>query len=316
VTTAGAVWCWGYNATGQLGNGSFTNASVPVQVLDTTGTAPLAGVIAIAAGQSHTCAVTDAGATLCWGDNAEGELGNGTENSSSIPVPVSGLSSGVAGISAGSRFTCAVTTAGTALCWGKGDSGQLGNGNATDSATPTAVLDPNGSAPLSGVVTISAGVDHTCAVTSGGTVFCWGSNSANQLGGGTVSDLSYSPLEVSDSVETEPLSGVAAIAASQDHTCAVTTAGATLCWGGANADGDLGNGGSSNVTTATPVSGLSSGVTAIAAGSEHSCAVTSGGAVWCWGDNAVGQLGDGSTRNSAGPVLASGAGNKGFLKLF
>jgi alpha-tubulin suppressor-like RCC1 family protein len=315
LTTAGAVWCWGYNATGQLGDGTLTQSTIPVQVLDSTGSGPLSGVVAISAGDRHTCALKSTGAALCWGDNSEGELGTGTENGSAIPVEVPGLPSGVAAISAGSQFTCAVTATSGALCWGKGDSGQLGNGSATNSAIPAAVLDPTGNAPISGVVAISAGFEHTCALMSGGTVFCWGTDIANQLGSGAVGTLSYTPLEVLDSTGNTPVGGVVAISAGQYHTCAVTSIGATLCWGN-NAEGELGDGSSSNASPAVPVSGLSDGVASIAAGYQHTCALTNAGAVWCWGVNAAGQLGDSSTRNSSTPVLASGAGNNGFLQPF
>ncbi|MGD0906039.1 MAG: RCC1 repeat-containing protein [Candidatus Acidiferrales bacterium] len=314
LTTAGAVWCWGYNATGQLGNGTLTQSSIPVQVLDSSGTAPLSGAVAISAGQYHTCAVTSAGAALCWGDNTVGELGNGTYTGTSIPVPVSGLSLGAVAIAAGSHFTCAVTTTGAALCWGEGDSGQLGNGYATNSATPAAVLDPTGSAPISGVVAISAGFEHTCALTSGGSAFCWGTDGTNQPGSGTLSQSNI-PVQVLNPAGTAPISGVAAISAGQFHTCAVTSGGEPFCWGD-NAEGELGDGSTSSVTIALPVSGLSGGVAAIAAGYQHTCALTNAGAVWCWGSNATGQLGNDSTDSSSLPVLAAGAGNKGFLQIF
>jgi len=315
LTSGGAVWCWGYNATGQLGNGTFTQSSTPVEVLDPTGNAPLSGVAVIAAGQYHTCAVTNAGAALCWGDNAKSELGNGTDMGSNIPVAVSGLSSGVATISAGSYFTCAVTTVGGALCWGEGTSGQLGNGNATNSTTPAEVLDPTGNAPLSGVVAISASFENACALTSVGTVQCWGANTAGQLGIAATGPQSNIPVEVLDSTGKSPLTGVVAIAAGQSHTCAVTAAGAALCWGD-NAEGELGNSSSSDADSPVPVSGLSSGVAAIAVGYGHTCAVTSSGAAQCWGRNLDGQLDSGSTMPSPTPVDAVGVGNTGFLQLF
>jgi alpha-tubulin suppressor-like RCC1 family protein len=315
LTSGGAVWCWGYNATGQLGNGTFTLSSTPVEVLDPAGNAPLSDVAVIAAGQYHTCAVTNAGAALCWGDNAKSELGNGTDMGSNIPVAVSGLSSGVATISAGSYFTCAVTTVGGALCWGEGTSGQLGNGNATNSTTPAEVLDPTGNAPLSGVVAISASFENACALTSAGTVQCWGANTAGQLGIAATGPQSNIPVEVLDSTGKSPLTDVVAIAAGQSHTCAVNAAGAALCWGD-NSEGELGNSSSSDADSPVPVSGLSSGVAAIAAGYGHTCAVTSSGAAQCWGRNLDGQIDSGSTMPSSTPVDAVGVGNTGFLQLF
>ncbi len=315
LTNTGTVWCWGDNANGQLGNGTFVQSSVPMQVLDSTGNAPLSGVIAIAAGQYHTCAVTSAGAALCWGDNAKGELGNGTEIGSNLPVQVSGLTSGVATISAGSNFTCAVATGGNSSCWGDGASGQLGNGIATSSAIPTAVLDSTGNAPLGGVVTISAGFENACALTSGGTVLCWGANNSGQLGNGTTSSLSNVPVEVVDSNGQSALHDVVAISSGLDYNCATTSSGSALCWGG-NDSGQLGNGSTTNSSRPVAVSGLLSGVIAISSGSRHTCAETIGGAAQCWGFNLNGQLASGNTTTSATPVDAVGVGDKGFLKLY
>jgi alpha-tubulin suppressor-like RCC1 family protein len=315
LTNAGAVWCWGHNATGQLGNGTLTQSSVPVEVLGSASSAPLSGVVSIAAGQDHTCAVTSAGAALCWGDNSEGELGNGTGNGSNIPVAVSGLSSGVASISAGSSFTCALTTAGAALCWGQGSSGQLGNGNLTNSASPTVVLDATGNAPLGGVEAISAGFENACALTIGGTALCWGANDRGQLGDGSNSSLSSVPLQVLASSGQLPLNGVAAVTGGLDDSCALTTAGTALCWG-SNGSGELGNGSTTDASTPVPVYGLSRGVAPIVAGYDHTCAVTTAGAVLCWGEGSSGQLGNGSNTTSSTPVQVVGVGGTGFLRLF
>ena len=275
LTGSGTVWCWGDNAAGQLGNGAHVQSNVPVEVLDSTGTGQLTSVAAISVGQAHACAVTVAGAALCWGDNTEGELGTGANIGSSFPVAVSGLSSGVATISAGSYFTCAVTTASDASCWGKASWGQLGNGYTTNSATPAVVMDGTGTMPLSGVVTISAAVEDACALTSSGTVLCWGANDSNQLGNPTVNLQSDLPVQVLDSTGQSMLNGVVAISGSLDKTCAVTNTGATLCWGTGNESGQLGPGKTANSATPAPVSTLSGGVAAIAAGYDHTCAVTS-----------------------------------------
>ena len=311
----GTVWCWGNNASGQLGNGTFIQSSVPIQVLDSTGNAPLSDVIAIAAGQYHACAVSSAGAALCWGDNAKGELGNGSEIASNLPVQVSGLASGVATISAGSNFTCAVTTTGNSSCWGEGVSGQLGNGNATGSVIPTVILDSTGKAPLGGVVAISAGFENACALTSGGTVLCWGANNSGQLGNGTTSSQSNVAVEVVDSSGQSALQDVVAISVGLDYNCATTASGSALCWG-ANGNGQLGNGSTANSGAPVAVSGLSSGVIAISSGYQHTCAVTNSGAAKCWGFNLNGQLANGSTTSSDSPAPVIGVSRADFLKLF
>jgi alpha-tubulin suppressor-like RCC1 family protein len=315
LTSLGTVWCWGDNSNGQLGNGTFTLSTVPVQVMDSTGSAPLADIARISAGAFHTCAVTNTGAAFCWGDNSNGQLGNGTEIVSNLPVPVAGLSIGVSTIAAGSDFTCAVTVSGGAECWGDDASGRLGNGSSTSSTSPTTVLDASGNSPLSGVVTISAGFEDVCALTAGGNIFCWGANSSGQLGNGTVGAASVTPVEVMNSDGKSPLAEVMAISSGMDSNCAVTASGAAECWG-ANASGQLGNGGNANSSVPVAVAGLASEAAAIASGAQHTCVATSAGTAQCWGANASGQLANGTARSSAIPVEAVGVNHVGVLRLF
>jgi alpha-tubulin suppressor-like RCC1 family protein len=294
LTTGGGVQCWGYNHLGQLGNGSTTESPTPVSV---SGLA--SGVVAIIGGRFHTCAVTTAGGALCWGYNGFGQLGNGSTTDSPTPVAVSGLASGVVAIGAGNHHTCALISGGGVRCWGNNDTGQLGNGSIAGSLTPVAVsgLAMNGLA--SNVVAISAGANHTCALANGGGVQCWGYNTNGQLGNSSTTS-SPTPVAVSGLA-----SGVIAITAGASHTCALTIGGGVLCWGG-NGSGQLGTGGATDSPTPVAVTGLASGVLAITAGFSHTCAVTSGGGVRCWGDNFFGQLGNGGTTRSLTPVAVSG----------
>jgi alpha-tubulin suppressor-like RCC1 family protein len=291
LTGGGSAKCWGADFNGQLGDGTTTGSSTPVSVSGLS-----SGVIALSAGSFHTCALTSGGAVKCWGFNADGQLGDGTQTDSATPVPVSGLSSGVTALSAGGDHTCALTSGGAVKCWGINANGQLGDGTQTDSPTPVSV-----SGLSSGVIALSAGNAHTCALTSGGAVKCWGLNAEGQLGDGTQVDRS-APVSVSGLS-----SGVTALTADGIHSCAVGSGGAAECWG-SNAQGQLGDGTTIERDTPVSVSGLSSGVIALSAGAHHTCALTSGGAVKCWGLNAEGQLGDGTTTDRLTPVSVVGFG--------
>ena len=290
LTSGGGVSCWGSNDSGQLGDGTTAQRLTPVAVSGLS-----SGVTAVAAGGIHTCALTSGGGVVCWGANGSGQLGDGTTTQRLTPVAVSGLSSGVTAVAAGADHTCALTSGGGVWCWGLNGNGQLGDGTTTPRLTLGAV-----SGLSSGVTAITAGYFHTCALTSGGGVVCWGANASGQLGDGTTTTPRLTPVAVSGLS-----SGVTAVAAGASHTCALTSGGGVVCWG-CNAIGQLGDGTTTQRLTPGAVSGLSSGVTAVAAGDSHTCARTSGGGVVCWGYNANGQLGDGTTTDRLTPVAVSG----------
>jgi len=291
LTDRGGVRCWGDNDIGQLGNSTTTDSLVPVDVASLA-----SGVTAIAAGNGHTCALMGDGGVRCWGYNGFGELGNGTTTKSLIPVDVTSLASDATAIFAGDDHTCALTSAGRVKCWGSNDFGQLGNGSITSySSIPVVAGLP------SGVVAIAGGFGTTCALTSAGGVRCWGTGFQGQLGNGQTSD-SLTPVDV-----TGLARGVAAIAAGSYQTCALTSGGGVKCWG-VGASGQLGDSTVADSAVPIVVTGLGSGVTAVAVGTIHRCALTMGGGVKCWGWDRSGQLGDGKVTPSSVPVDVWGLG--------
>ena len=288
LTTGGGLKCWGANNYGQLGDGTTTPRKVPTDVQGLT-----SNVASIAAGNVHTCAVTISGAAKCWGSGTLGSLGDGTATDKTAPVVVSGLSTGVASLTAGHGHTCVVTTSGAAKCWGYNYSGQVGNGGLyTTQNTPATV---NGLS--SNVALITAGYQHTCALTTLGEALCWGANGYGQIGDGSTTNRS------APTVVSSLNAGTAALSAGFSHTCALTAVGAAKCWG-YNNSGQLGDGTTMNRTTPVPVLGLDSGGTDISARESHTCAITSSG-VRCWGANGSGQLGNNSATNSSAPVAAA-----------
>lgn len=287
VTTTGGAKCWGENASGQLGDNTLTTRLTPVDVKTLT-----SGVSSISAGGAHTCAVTTSGGAKCWGSNSSMTLGEGTTTDSRTPVSVTGLTSGVASISAGLAQTCALTTAGGVKCWGWNAFGQLGNSSTASSAIPVNVTGLESGGALS--VSASKYYYHACAVTTAGAAKCWGYNTYGQLGTGNTGNA-YSPATVSGLT-----SGVSALALGYGHGCALLSDGSVKCWG-YNTYGQVGD--STNTARYTPVAvvGLSN-VLAITAGTMHSCAATMDGGVKCWGHNSSGQLGNNSTADRNVPV--------------
>jgi large repetitive protein len=363
LNNAGNVFCWGSNVDGQLGNGTETKSITPVEVLNPAGTAPLANVVALSAGQAfscaltntgtvfcwgadqvgqlgngtmndngldlpvqvtgltnaltiasghyHTCAVTTAGAAMCWGDNSEGELGT-TENNPDTPVQVTGLTSGVADVTAGSLYSCAVLTDSSAMCWG---SGPLGAGpSTTGSFTPVSVLNPAGTAPLTGVLEVNGGFDDACEILTDQNALCWGMNQDGDLGNGMNSVVTL-PIPVTSVGSSAALSNVEQIGGGEDFICVMVVSGAIQC-SGTGAFGQLGDGMFTSKETWQAVTGVTGVPIDMVAGFNQACVVLPGGSVQCWGSDLNGQLGNNSTDNSAVPVTVVGVGGTGDLLLF
>jgi len=334
----GAAKCWGNNDHGQLGDGTKTNRTTPVAVSGLS-----SGVTDISITTWHSCAIQN-GAAKCWGENDHGQLGDGTKTDRLTPTTVSGLSSGVTDIEASVNAACAVhngaakcwgwasyeysgesaqpdrTTPvtisglssgvtsistsgasgcaiqnGAAKCWGYNEFGQLGDGTKTERPSP---ITPSGLS--SGVTYIGMGGFSSCAIHNG-AVKCWGLNAYYNRTSVSKTDNtgSLTPVAVSDLS-----SGIDSLAPAGWHAC-VAQNGAAKCWG-LNASGEIGDGTKTNrLNQRTAVSGLSSGVTLVSAGTNHSCGVHNG-VVKCWGSNYYGQIGDGTKTDRTTPVTVSG----------
>ncbi len=334
LNSSGAAQCWGRNDLGQLGDTTTTEQHAPVGVAGLG-----AGVDEITTGAEHSCALTAAGGIKCWGDNVYGQVGDGTTIGRTSPVDVSGLTSGIVLISAGFEHTCAVTDTGGVKCWGRNQYGQLGDGTQTDRSLPVDVgrpwqrrdraceladpdlcVDRHGRREVlgrstatgqlgdgtqtdslvpvdvvglaSGVAALAANGGFSCALTDGGGVKCWGVNGVGMLGDGTTTNR-LAPVDTAGLA-----SGVSGLAAGGAHACALTVGGGVKCWG-YNGTGQLGDGTTTNRLTPVDVSGMTSGVSLITGGGDHTCALVTTGEVKCWGYNVRGQLGDGTTTNQS-----------------
>lgn len=299
--TSGAsnLLCWGDNHFGQLGDGITASKSTPAAVAGLN-----SEMQTVATGAFHTCALTTNGGVLCWGNNYHGQLGDGTTIDKRTPITVTGLSSGVQAIATGGFYTCALTINGRVLCWGANDGGQLGDGTTIDKSTPIAVTGLN-----SGVQAITAGEYHTCALMNeppeSNSALCWGSNYYGQLGDGTMGSENSKSTPV---VVTGLNGGIQALTTGTFHSCALSNNGSVLCWG-ANYYGQLGDGTLTSKNTPVAVTDLSSEIQALAAGDDHTCALTLSGGPLCWGNNLDGQLGDGTLVSKNKPVAVTGLSN-------
>lgn len=310
---SGRVALWGYNYQGQLGNGTRDDSEVPTP-LDRSGVLAGKAVTAISSGGNHSCVLAD-GKVYCWGDNTYGQLGNGSNDMSLVPVPVNTDNGPLAGktvtaISTSWLHTCALAD-GKAYCWGSNTYGQLGNGEEADSSTVPVAVDTSDALKDKVVTAISTGGEHTCALADG-EAYCWGNNAYGQLG-----NASYTRSKVPVVVKSDPgpLAGkkVTAISTGYSHTCALADDWA-YCWG-ENSYGQLGDGTKSYVNVPVAVDpgvGLvGKAVTAISSGAFHTCALA-GGQAFCWGRNNHGQLGNNSTATeSLVPVQVDTSGPLG-----
>jgi len=244
LTEAGGVRCWGDNRNGAIGDGTTINRIVPTQVAGLT-----SGVAAIATGDRVSCAVKSSGDVWCWGCSDRGCLGDGTNIDRTVPTRVVGLTAPIAAISMGMSHVCAINSERGVVCWGSKGDGEFADRRDNQWGRPNQVVGLE-----SGVVAISSGGAHTCAITENGAALCWGFNGFGQLGDGTKTsrDIPTGVVGLGNKVM--------AISAGHRHTCAVRVSGEALCWG-ANGfwppgDGRLGDGTTVDRLVPTPVVGF------------------------------------------------------------
>src|SRR5262245_2796738 len=279
ITDTGEAYCWGANDRGQLGNAATPRSLVPTPV---TGGLRF---IDIAAGGEFTCGVSDNGVAYCWGANESGQLGRGGDDtaSSARPLPVASSQRFVS-ITAGGSHACAIAADSSAYCWGNNHLGQLGIGRRGNASTPQPVTQHYKWSM------VSAGGRHTCGILADRRpiVYCWGDNFHGQISGNAVNDGTLAPSYIPR--PTFDASGIVGVTSGRMHTCAYRrlTTISVGCWGW-NLDFQLGQ------RTFGPF-------VQVSAGDAHTCAVRKDGAIYCWGRNASGQLGDGTMFTERYPV--------------
>jgi len=310
LTAKEGLECWGLNESGQVGDSSFDDTLVPVDVV---GIDP-SGVIGLVSGIHHTCVLTSANEVFCWGLNSSGQLGDGTTENRNEPILVDGLEGKITSISAGAEFTCALNDANDVFCWGNNSSGQLNDGTEDHSSIPVktttvssdTVLISGGSLELQGITSdgtmqlwnsqpvipvtglpeednafVSADrfTEGGCTMTEAGDVNCWGGITDAQVKGAVVSDM---------------------LSSGQGHACTMKAEG-LVCWG-SNSNGQLGDDSTDDSLEETLVVELEQGVIALAAGMKHTCVIYADEDIACWGLNDYGQLGNDTIDDSMVPV--------------
>jgi len=310
LTAKEGLECWGLNEFGQVGDSSFDDTLVPV---DVAGIDP-GGVINLVSGIHHTCVLTSANEVFCWGLNNSGQLGDGTTENRNEPILVDELEGKIISISAGAEFTCALNDASDVFCWGNNSSGQLNDGTEIHSSIPVktttvssdTVLISGGSSELQGITSdgvmqlwnsqpvipvtglpeednafVSADrfTEGGCTMTDAGDVNCWGGITDAQVKGAVVNDM---------------------LSSGKGHACTMKPEG-LVCWGN-NSNGQLGDDSLDDSLEETLVTKLEQGVIALAAGMKHTCVIYTDETIACWGLNDYGQLGNDTLNDSMVPV--------------
>lgn len=316
------AWAWGRNSTGQLGDSSNTDKTVPVQVHGTNNSGFLKEVISVSAGVGYSIALKKDSTVWAWGRNASGQLGDSSKTDKIVPVQVHGPNNigfltGIVAIAAGREHVLALKKDSTVWAWGMGSTGALGDNAGVWRWTPVQVHGAGNVGFLTGIVAIAAGNTHSLALKADGTVWAWGGGGNGQLGNNTIAPYVYVPVQVHNVGNAGFLTGITAIAVSDNNSMALKNDGTVVTWGW-NLYGQLGDNTIANRSTPVQVhgpnnSGLLTDVMAVGMAWHFTIALKADGTVWAWGRNQYGQLGDGSNTQSNTPVQVHGFNNVGFL---
>jgi alpha-tubulin suppressor-like RCC1 family protein len=333
VAVGGALYCWGSNSNGQIGNNGPTTSKYTVPILINSGTS----YQQVATGNSHSCAITSSNQLRCWGLNSSGQLGDGSSSQRSTPQGIDTATS-YQTVAASNVSTCGISTTGVLKCWGENLSGQLGDGTTSNRSSP--VIIDSGTLYSS----VGLGLQFSCGLTTSNVLKCWGLNSVAQLGNSRsinqplprAHNLNLTELwggggggpqhscgltssgvlscwglnssnQIGDGtslargapVLIDPGQSFSRISNGATHTCAITTTGVLKCWG-SNSTGQFGNG--TTISSAIPLQIGTQTYSRISVGNGHTCGIRTGGELFCWGSNNWGQLGNGNTTNQSSPV--------------
>ena len=287
ILNDGTIYCWGKNNLGQLGDGTNTDRSTPVEVTMPAGKS----AVQIDALQSSVCAVMDDNSVYCWGYNGNGQLGTGNYNNQNTPTELSGLSA--SSVQVGYDHACAIITNPTSYdanvrCWGLNTDGQLGDGTTTNSNSPITTTSTGGYAAES----LDLGALHSCAVNTNDAVYCWGDGSEHQLGDGSTNDNTQ---PVSVDMSSIPTLSISSISLGWYFSCAIMSDDSTYCWG-KNNFGQLGDGTGNDFRQAPEKVHIPDGryATHLQSGQASTCALLDNQEFVCWGRNFDGAIGDGS----------------------
>ena len=309
ITSAGRVFTWGANGSGQLGDGTTTSSTTPVDITSRFNLMVGETFTGVSLGYYHSSAITSAGRIFTWGYNYDGQLGDGTIINRNTPVDITNgfnLSVGetITNVTLGSYYSSAITSEGRFFTWGANLFGQIGDGTTINRGIPVEIISRFNLSVGETITEISLGHAHSSAITSAGRIFTWGANWNGQLGDGTTTDR-ITPVEITNGFDLSVGETIIDLSLGASHSSAITSAGRSFAWGW-NANGQLGEGTTIDRTTPVEITSLfnlsvGEKITEVSLGSSHSSAITSAGSVFIWGWNDFGQLGDGTTISRTTP---------------